>query len=165
MQSRGSTLKRFPELPYPDDTYVTEFGNRLIYDELQYNPSELQSEYEALYAALTSEQRTVFDTIMTSVEQGSGGTYFVYGYRGTGKTYLWRTLAAGIRRKGDIVINVASSGIASLLMSGGRTAHSRFHIPINIDETSTCSISPQSDLGRLLKKMQTYSLGRSPNDK
>ncbi|GKC30394.1 ATP-dependent DNA helicase PIF1-like protein [Tanacetum coccineum] len=38
------------------------------------------------------------------------------------------------------------SGIASLLMSGGRMAHSRFHIPINVDETSHCSISAQSDL-------------------
>ncbi|GKD56954.1 ALP1-like protein, partial [Tanacetum coccineum] len=44
-----------------------------------------------------------------------GGVYFVYGYGGTGKTFLWKTLAAAIRRKGDIVLNVASSGIASLL--------------------------------------------------
>ena len=65
---------------------------------------------------------------------------------------MWKTLAAGIRRKGDIVLNVASSGIASLLMSGGRTAHSRFHIPINVDETSTFSISAQSDMGNMLKK-------------
>nr|GEZ46588.1 ATP-dependent DNA helicase PIF1-like [Tanacetum cinerariifolium] len=56
------------------------------------------------------------------------------------------------RRKGDIVLNVAFSGIASLLTSRGRMAHSRFHIPINIDEMSTCSICPQSDLGALLKK-------------
>ena len=162
MRSRGSTLRRFPELPYPDDTYISEFGNRLIYDELHYNASDLQSEYETLYAALTSEQRSVYDTIMTSVEQGRGSTYFVYGYGGTGKTYLWKTLAAGIRRKGDIVINVASSGIASLLMSGGRTAHSRFHIPINIDETSTCSISPQSDLGMLLKKCKLIVWDEAP---
>ncbi|GKD82559.1 ATP-dependent DNA helicase PIF1-like protein [Tanacetum coccineum] len=31
-------------------------------------------------------------------------------------------------------------------MSGGRMAHSRFHIPINVDETSHCSISALSDL-------------------
>ncbi|GKE00965.1 ATP-dependent DNA helicase PIF1-like protein [Tanacetum coccineum] len=37
-------------------------------------------------------------------------------------------------------------------MTGGRTAHSIFHIPINIDDTSTCSISAQSDLGALLKR-------------
>jgi hypothetical protein len=32
------------------------------------------------------------------------------------------------------------SGIAALLIPGGRTAHSRFAIPINIHETSTCEI-------------------------
>ncbi|GKC38809.1 ATP-dependent DNA helicase PIF1-like protein, partial [Tanacetum coccineum] len=100
------------------------FDNRLIYDETDYKPVELQTEYER-------------------------GVYFVYGYRGTGKTFLWKTLAAGIRRRGDIVLNVESSCIESLLMSGGRTAHLRFHISINIDETSTCSISAQSDLGAL----------------
>nr|GEX51353.1 ATP-dependent DNA helicase PIF1-like [Tanacetum cinerariifolium] len=99
---------------------------------------------------------------MNSVETGQGGVYFVYGYGGTGKTFSWKTLAAGIRRKGDIVLNVASNGIASLLMPGGRTAHSRFHIPINIDETSTCSICSQSDLGALLKKCKLIIWDEAP---
>ena len=47
--SRGTTLRRFPEMPYPDDRYVSEFGNWLIYDERDYNPAELQSEYERLH--------------------------------------------------------------------------------------------------------------------
>nr|GEX23788.1 ATP-dependent DNA helicase PIF1-like [Tanacetum cinerariifolium] len=38
------------------------------------------------------------------------------------------------------------------VMEGGRTPHSRFHTPININETSTCFICPQSDLVELLKK-------------
>nr|GEV21338.1 hypothetical protein [Tanacetum cinerariifolium] len=88
--------------------------------------------------------------------------YILYGYGGTGKTFLWKTLATSIRRKGGIVLNVASSGIASLLMSGGRTAHSRFHISINIDETSTCSICPQSDLGALLKKCKLIIWDEAP---
>ncbi|GJU91462.1 hypothetical protein Tco_1303885, partial [Tanacetum coccineum] len=78
------------------------------------------------------------------------------------KTFLWETLAASIRRRVDIVLNVESSGIASLLMSGGRTAHSRFHISINIDETSTCSISAQSDLGALLKKCKLIIWDEAP---
>ena len=162
MLSRGTTLMRFPEMPFPDSRYISQFGNRLIYDETNYNADDLHSEYERLYTALTTEQKGVYDTIMSSVQTGTGGVYFVYGYGGTGKTYLWKTLAAGIRRNGDIVINVASSGIASLLMSGGRTAHSRFHIPINIDETSTCSISPQSDLGALLKKCKLIIWDEAP---
>ncbi|GKC30317.1 ATP-dependent DNA helicase PIF1-like protein [Tanacetum coccineum] len=153
LRSRGCSLRNWPEMPYPDSRYIIEFGNRLIYDETDFNPVELQTEYERLYASLTTEQKGAYDTIMNSVETGTGNVYFVYGYEGTGKTFLWKTLAAGIRRRGDIVLNVASISIASLLMSGGRTAHSRFHIPINIDETSTCSISAQSDLGALLKNV------------
>ncbi|GJV90403.1 ATP-dependent DNA helicase PIF1-like protein, partial [Tanacetum coccineum] len=45
------------------------------------------------------------------------GVYYVYGYEGTRKTFLWKTLAVGIRRRGDIVLNVASSGIASFAQS------------------------------------------------
>nr|GEZ05078.1 ATP-dependent DNA helicase PIF1-like [Tanacetum cinerariifolium] len=37
--------------------------------------------------------------------------FFVYGYGGTGKTYLYKTMSAALRSKGDIVLNVASSGI------------------------------------------------------
>nr|GEW33213.1 ATP-dependent DNA helicase pfh1-like [Tanacetum cinerariifolium] len=65
-------------------------------------------------------------TIINSVETGKGGVYFVYGYKGTRKAFLWKTLAGDIRRRGDIVLNVSSSGIASLLMSG---ANGSFHIP------------------------------------
>ncbi|GJU99852.1 ATP-dependent DNA helicase PIF1-like protein [Tanacetum coccineum] len=122
LRSRGCSLRNFPEMPYQDNRYITKY-----------------------------EHKGVYDTIMNSVETGTGGVYFLYGYEGTDKTFLWKTLVASIRRRGDIVLNVAFSGIASLLMPGGRTAHSRFHIPINIDETSTYSISVQSDLGALLK--------------
>ncbi len=43
------------------------------------------------------------------------------------------------------------SGIAALLLPGGRTAHSCFKIPINIHEDSTCSIKHNSDLASLLQ--------------
>ncbi|PWA77604.1 hypothetical protein CTI12_AA221200 [Artemisia annua] len=46
LRSRGTTLRRWPEMPYPDDRYITEFGNRLIYDETDYNPVEMESEYQ-----------------------------------------------------------------------------------------------------------------------
>nr|GEZ44569.1 ATP-dependent DNA helicase PIF1-like [Tanacetum cinerariifolium] len=45
-------------------------------------------------------------------------------------------MSAALRSKGDIVLNVASSGIAALLLEGGRTTHSRFAIPINVVEDS-----------------------------
>nr|GEZ15845.1 hypothetical protein [Tanacetum cinerariifolium] len=91
-----------------------------------------------------------------------GSVYFVYGYGGTGKTFIWKTLVVGIRRRGDIVLNVESNGIASLLMSGGRTAHFRFHIPINVDDTSHCFISAQSDTEALLKRCKLIIWDEAP---
>nr|GEY13296.1 alpha/beta hydrolase fold-3 [Tanacetum cinerariifolium] len=77
--------------------------------------------------------------------------FFVYGYGGTGKTFLYKTLTATIRSKGEIVLHVASSGIASLLIDGGRTTHSWFGIPINIVEDSMYSISADGDLGESIR--------------
>ncbi|KAF7807730.1 ATP-dependent DNA helicase PIF1-like [Senna tora] len=48
------------------------------------------------------------------------------------------------------IVSVASSGIASQLIPGGRTAHSRFVIPLNIDVNSTCHIVQGSDLTELM---------------
>ena len=52
MRSRGTTLRRFPDMPFPDDRYIAQFGNRLLYDETHYNAEELQSEYASLYVLL-----------------------------------------------------------------------------------------------------------------
>lgn len=68
---------------------------------------------------LTGEHKEVYSEIMSSVVGGSGGLFFVYGYGGTGKTFLWKTLSAGLRSQKFIVLNVASSGIASLLLPRG----------------------------------------------
>jgi hypothetical protein len=47
---------------------------------------------------------------------------------------------------------VASSGIVALLLDGGRTAHSRFKIPVQgFNNTSTCYISKDYELAALLQ--------------
>ncbi|GJW96610.1 hypothetical protein Tco_0178418 [Tanacetum coccineum] len=71
LRSRGCSLSNWPAMPYPDNRYITEFSNQLIYDETDYNPVELQTEYERLYASLTTEQKGVYDTIVNSVETGT----------------------------------------------------------------------------------------------
>src|SRR6266540_7492386 len=49
-----------------------------------------------------------------------------------------------------IVLTVASSEVASLLLPNGRTTHSRFRIPIQLDELSTCDIKRGTKLAKLL---------------
>ena len=80
-----------------------------------------------------------------------GGMFFLYGYGGTGKTFMWNTLSSALRSEGKIVLTVASSGIASLLLPGGRIAHSKFKIPVPTLEHFVCNITKGSELSNLMK--------------
>ncbi|XP_048614935.1 ATP-dependent DNA helicase PIF1-like [Brassica napus] len=120
-------------------------------DELSYDRQELEADLQRDTPKLTDEQKKIFDEITDAVITKKGGVFFVYGFGGTGKTFLWRLLSAAVRVRGEVCLNVASSGIASLLLQGGRTAHSRFGIPINPDEFSTCSLTKGTDKAELVK--------------
>ncbi|XP_022040960.1 ATP-dependent DNA helicase RRM3-like [Helianthus annuus] len=108
--------------------------------ELSYDRLALQREHDRYVKCLTAEQERIYKIVMEAIEKCDGGVFFVYGYGGTGKTFLWKTFSAALRSKGEVLLNVASSGIASLLLDGGRTAHSRFVIPININENSISTL-------------------------
>ena len=88
--------------------------------------------------------------------------FFLYRYGGTGKTFIWKTLASSLRANKKIVIMVASSGIASLLLPGGRTAHSKFKIPVPIFEDSTCNIHQGSQLAELLNEASLIIWDEAP---
>ncbi|GKF18576.1 DNA helicase, partial [Tanacetum coccineum] len=78
------------------------------------------------------------------------GPYIFYGHGGTGKTFLWKTIISSLRSEGKIVLAVASSSIASLLLLSGHTAHSRFKLPLELMEESLCRITKNTQLGKLL---------------
>lgn len=99
---------------------------------------------------------------MSYVSKEKGGVYFLHGYGGTGKTFMWRTLAARIRSRGKIVLTVATSGISSLLLLGGRTAHSKFKIPVPAFENSSCNIDGTSELAQLLKMTKLIIWDEAP---
>nr|GEV74280.1 ATP-dependent DNA helicase PIF1-like [Tanacetum cinerariifolium] len=58
---------------------------------------------------------------------------------GTGKTLLYKTIIARLRSEQMIMLVVASSGIASLLLPASRTSHSRIVIPLELMENNTCA--------------------------
>jgi len=97
-----------------------------------------------------------------SVINKEGKLFFVYGIGGTGKTFVWTTLLSRLRRQGKIVLAVASSGIASLLLSSGKTAHSRFKIPINLHDESTCNITQQMKVAELVRKVDLIIWDEAP---
>lgn len=123
MQSNEKSLADFTCFSNYDLSGVEHYQNKFGVDEMTYNSEEMQDMHANLVSSLTDEQRKVHDQIMGAVTKYSGIFYFVYDYGGTRKTYIWKTLSAGLRAIGKIVLNVASSGIASTV---GRTTHSRF---------------------------------------
>ncbi|XP_013726652.1 uncharacterized protein LOC106430407 [Brassica napus] len=110
----------------------------------------------------TNEQKEIYDRILAAVNERNGGMFFVYGFGGTDKTFLWKLFSAAIRCRGHIVLNVASSGIASLLLPGGRTAHSRFGIPLNPDDFSLCTMEPGTDQANLVKESSLIICDEAP---
>jgi hypothetical protein len=108
---------------------------RELTDELNIGYEE---EHLKMIETLNVEQRAGFDLIMNHVEKKVGHVFFVDGPGGTGKTYLYKALIAKVRSMNLIAIATASSGIAASIMPGGRTAHSRFKIPIKLGNNTMC---------------------------
>ncbi|GJV40615.1 putative DNA helicase [Tanacetum coccineum] len=67
-----------------------------------------------------------------------------------------------IRLTGKVVLSVASSGIASLLLPGGRTSHTIFRILIDLDKDSCCAIDVTSDLAELIKAAELIIWDEAP---
>ncbi|SCV73763.1 BQ2448_6193 [Microbotryum intermedium] len=64
---------------------------------------------------------------------------------------LFERFFDAVRGQGLIALAVASSGVALLLLKGGRRAHATFRIPLNSTDTSSCSVEKESDLANLLR--------------
>ena len=104
--------------------------------------------------SLNTGQHDAFCTIMKAVQDKNcpHRVFFINAPGGYGKTFLIEALLYTVREMGRIALAVASSGIAAELLQGGRTAHSRFKIPIPVNESSICSISLQSHDAKLMKE-------------
>ncbi|KAB2597991.1 hypothetical protein D8674_000911 [Pyrus ussuriensis x Pyrus communis] len=137
-------------LPQPNNLMMDRLKNRSLREELSYDSNSLKREHLFLISQLNKEQKHVYDCVMETIDNNKSGLFFVHGHGGTGKTFLWTTIIARIRSQNQIVLAVASSGIASLLLPGGRTAHSRFKIPINITNCSVCEIKRGTHLAKLI---------------
>jgi hypothetical protein len=137
-----------PKLPAH---YNSMHDNRLVNDELDPEPLMLSMHAASLVSQLNAGQKSIFDTIIQRVLGGQPGFFFVCGHGGTGKTFLWSAIIASLRSEKKIVLAVASSGVASLLLPRGRTAHSRFRIPFDITEAAACNVKRGTMLAELLQ--------------
>ncbi|KAM0851549.1 hypothetical protein ACQ4PT_052350 [Festuca glaucescens] len=138
-------------LPLKSVCDPTSHVNNMINDELCQDFDSLIKTAEAMQEKLNENQRAAFESIVDRVRKEKPAFFFVSGHGGTGKTFLWNALVAYLRGYQRIVLTVASSGVASLLLPGGRTAHSRFKIPIDLDDNGVCDIRRCTMLSSLIE--------------
>ncbi|KAH0767208.1 hypothetical protein KY285_003079 [Solanum tuberosum] len=105
-----------------------------------------------LHKKLNKKQMIAYNVITERIFSNKPGAFFIDGPGGTGKTFLYRALLATIRSMGYIALATTTSGVAASILPGGRTTHSRFKIPIDLDENSSCNISKESSLASLIRQ-------------
>ncbi len=140
MNTHGRSLTDFGlELP----TCADQESQRVVTtrrDRIALQNAQMQS--AILIAKLSDEQRAAVNMILSSI--GNAQMFNVFALiasAGAGKTLFANALAATLRSQRRRVMCVAASGLAAMLLDGGTTAHSAFHIPIPTHETSMCNFS------------------------
>ncbi|XP_024042716.1 uncharacterized protein LOC107175162 [Citrus sinensis] len=152
MLKMGKSLRDIDGMPLLNSSLIRDSGNRLVNEELDYDRDQLKKLHEKSFTTLNACQKSAYEAIMHFVDNEEGRLFFINRHGGTGKTFLWNTIIAKLRSHSKIVLPVATSGIAALLLPNGRTTHSRFHIPLDVTVESTCEIRQGTLLAGLLMK-------------
>jgi ATP-dependent DNA helicase PIF1 len=145
----GKDIRSFPlsdiDHSYDDASHIP----REIFEEasVEQNPEDV-----LLCDSLNAEQRSTYDEIMAAVYSKQGELFFVDGPGGTGKTFLYRALLAKLCSQDKLAMAKATFGVAAAIMSGRRTAHSCFKIPLTLQEGSCCCFTKQSGTAKLLQQ-------------
>ncbi len=149
-------------LPTPSIAFDRLEINRLFEVEHDYNVEVLQAEVAMAIESLNDGQRAAYNGVIDVYAAHHAKVIFIDGPGGTGKTYTENLILNVVRSCGDIALVVASSGIAALLLSGGRTTHSYLKIPIALDRKSFCYIRKQDDLTTLIHQTKLILWDEAP---
>ncbi|GBM80023.1 hypothetical protein AVEN_202536-1 [Araneus ventricosus] len=96
-------------------------------------------EGERLMTMLNPEQHTISDAIMyeiRGVDEASSKTFPVKVFAGSGKCFSFNALIFSVRGLGEIAVPISWTDIAAIILEEGRTAHSRFKLPVHIFDNS-----------------------------
>ena len=116
------------------------------------------------YKKLNKGQLSHYNEILNNLEdKNKPQIFFINGSGGSGKTFLYNTILAKIRSKNEIAVAMASTGIASILLDGGNTAHSTLKLPLNVNSTAICDINSNSNLAELIKKTKMFIWDEAPS--
>ena len=150
-------------LPQPQAVDNDRFA-RVYRREIDCNQGEQQAYVERNVPMLSSDQREVYDCFCSMIDGDEGGMLFLDAPGGTGKTFLINLILAKLRSEGKIALATASSGIAATLLTGGRTLHSTFKIPLDLYamDIPICSIKKGTALSRVIQEGKATVVDEAP---
>ena len=132
---------------------IIEEENRIasiITSETSFNKENLLNKATAAVRSMNEDQLDIFHDVIDSVTNEKGKIFCINAAGGTGKTFVVTALLDAVRGDGFVALATASSGVAAQLLPNGTTIHSRFKVPFNIKESSTCNFSQSDATGKLL---------------
>ena len=134
-EAAGSGLNE-QGLPSPD----------FVDDSVEDRAEDFVTLSQHMFNTLSEEQKVIYHSVLTAIIDPltSAKCFFIDGPGGTGKTYLYKSLIYKLKCDKKKFVATATTGIASLLLPDGRTAHSKFGIPLSLNDNSTSSIKMQS---------------------
>jgi len=91
-----------------------------------------------------------------------GHLFFIHAASGCGKTFLCNTIAAEVRRRDQVALCIALSGITTLLLNEGRTSHSHFKISLSIHEDSVARLKCDSYMFPVLQQTKVIIWDKVP---
>ena len=147
-------------LPQPQAVDNDRFA-RVYCREIDYDQGEQQAYVEHNLPMLTADQREVYDCFCSMIDGDEGGMLFL---DAPGKTFLINLILAKLRSEGKTALATASSGIAATLLTGGRTLHSTFKIPLDLYamDIPICSIKKGTALSRVIQEGKATVVDEAP---
>ena len=111
----GSSISNYD---LPEYTQPATVGSRLLMEHYSYSRQALTE--PDVVSLMSTEQKALFDSVLEALAFTSNDTrskiFFLDAPGGYGKTFVENALITKVRSLGKIVLAVASSGIASLLL-------------------------------------------------
>jgi len=158
----GKTLAEC-SLPEPREIAAPLQTSRELDREMAYDRDAEAEKAIAMRLEMYDQQAATYDEIVACVLANTPGAFFVDGPGGAGKTYLYTALLHRLRGEGLIALACAWSGIAAVLLAGGRTCHSTFGLPVPMPvDIVLSSIKAQSGRAEVLRRASIIVWDEAP---
>ena len=101
----GRSLADFSPMPFLQQQWAHRIPNPLLQAE-QYDVDEMATLVDEQRTIFNPDQAAAFNAVLESVTNNQGHLFFIHAAGGCGKTFLCNTIAAEVRRRGQVALCV-----------------------------------------------------------